>query len=119
VWDLFIYEFILYFIIFLSPFLFLFFLFYSKVLTSNSKLSLLISNFPGVKINTTVNITSTIFNIIIYYFHGYLFMGGINGFIKIPFPHFLSYVYLKVEIKFMFSIKCITTNSSSRDQPFC
>jgi hypothetical protein len=26
----------------------------------------------------------TIFNIIIYYFPYYLFMGGINGFIKIP-----------------------------------
>jgi hypothetical protein len=38
-----------------------------------------------VKINTTVNITSTIFNIIIYYFPCYLFMGRINGLIKIPF----------------------------------
>jgi hypothetical protein len=28
--------------------------------------------------------TSTNFNIIIYYFPYYLFMGGINGFIKIP-----------------------------------
>jgi hypothetical protein len=48
------------------------------------------SNFPSVKIKTKANITSTIFNIIIYYFPCYLFMGGINGLIEIFFPIFYS-----------------------------
>jgi hypothetical protein len=39
-------------------------------------------------------------------------MGGINGFINI------LYFYLELEVKSMFSITCITTNLSSRDQPF-
>jgi hypothetical protein len=33
---------------------------------------------------------STVFNIIISYFPYYLFMGGINGFIKIFLSHFLN-----------------------------
>jgi hypothetical protein len=45
-------------------------------------------------------------------------MGGINGFINIPFSFSILCFYLKLEVKFMFSIKCITTKSSSRDQPF-
>jgi hypothetical protein len=39
-------------------------------------------------------------------------MGGINGFINI-----LCF-YLKLEVKSRFSITCITTNLSSRGQPF-
>jgi hypothetical protein len=38
--------------------------------------------FSSVKINTNVNITSIVSNIIIY--PCYVFMGGINGFLKIP-----------------------------------
>jgi hypothetical protein len=47
-------------------------------------------NFPSVTINTTVNITSTIFNIIIYYFPCHLFMGGINALVEIFSPIFYS-----------------------------
>ena len=59
-----------------------------------------------------MNINSTIYNTIIYLFPCYSFREGINGFIKIPFSHFLSYVFFiyKLEIKFMFSIKCFTKN---------
>jgi hypothetical protein len=44
------------------------------------KFKISISNLPSVRINTNLNMTSTIFNIIVYYFPYYLFMGGINGF---------------------------------------
>jgi hypothetical protein len=45
-------------------------------------------------------------------------MGGINGFVNIPFlVYYFMFFYSELEAKFMFSIKCITTNSSSRDEP--
>jgi hypothetical protein len=61
---------------------FLSFLFYFKFqLNSNSCLNF---KFPSVQITTIVNITSIVSNIIIYYFPCYVFMGVINGFLKIP-----------------------------------
>jgi hypothetical protein len=43
-----------------------------------------------------VNITSTVPNIIIYYFPCHLFMGGITGFIIILFLIFYFYVFIKI-----------------------
>ena len=60
----------------------------------NSKLPIQISNFPRVEINTTENITSTIFNFIIYYFPCYLFVGGIYGFINCFLSHCLFYIFI-------------------------
>jgi hypothetical protein len=49
--------------------------------------------------------TSTIFNIIIFYFPYYLFMGGINGFIKIPSLIFLiPFLFLNS----IFSLKLVS-----------
>jgi hypothetical protein len=41
----------------------------------------LIFKFPSVQINNNVNITSIVYNVIIYSSPCYLFMGGINGFL--------------------------------------
>jgi hypothetical protein len=80
----------------------LIFSFYFRVLPPNS---IPISNLPSVRINTNINMTSTIFNIIIYYFPYYLFMGGINGFIKIPSLIFLiPFLFLNS----IFSLKLVS-----------
>jgi hypothetical protein len=96
-----------------------------KISSSTSKFSLQIQtyvlnfNFSSVKINTTVNINLTVYdNIFFYSFPYYLFMGGINGFIKIPILVFYLIFVFEIGIKFMLSIKCITQKLSSRDQPF-
>jgi hypothetical protein len=54
-------------------------------------------------------------NIIIYYFLCYLFKEGINSFIKSPFLIFYFIFILYFEVKFMCSIKYVTTKSSVRD----
>jgi hypothetical protein len=41
----------------------------------------LIFKFPSVQIHTNVNITSIVYNVIIYSCPCYLFMGGIIGFL--------------------------------------
>jgi hypothetical protein len=76
------------------------------------------SNFPSVKIKTKVNITSTIFNIIIYYFPCYLFRGGINGFIKIPFLIFYLMFLFKIGDQVYVFHKMYHQKLSSIDQPF-
>jgi hypothetical protein len=77
---------------------FLFFFFYSLFKPNSNSNSYSEFQFSQVtKINTNVNITSTVSNIIIYYFLCYLFMGGINGLIKIPFLIFYFYVFIKIE----------------------
>jgi hypothetical protein len=43
-----------------------------------------------------VNINSTVYNIIIYYFPHHLFMEGLNGFIKIPFLVFYFIFSFKI-----------------------
>jgi hypothetical protein len=58
--------------------------------------------FPSVKINPNVNINSNVYNIIIYSFPYYLFIEGINDFIKIFFLIFY----------FMFSFKISRSNLS-------
>jgi hypothetical protein len=45
-------------------------------------------------------------------------MGGTNGSINISFLIFYFMFLFKIGGKFTFSIKCITTKSSTRDQPF-
>ena len=67
--------------------------------------------------NSNVNINFTVYDNNIYSFPYYLFMRGINGFMNIYFLTFSFMLYLKLKVKFMFSIKCITTKST-RDQPF-
>jgi hypothetical protein len=42
-----------------------------------------------------VIITSTVYNVSIYSFPCYLFMEGINSFIKIPFLIFYFYIFIK------------------------
>jgi hypothetical protein len=64
------------------------------------------------------NITTIISNIIIYYFPCHLFMGGINGFRNIFFLIFYFMFVFRIGGQVYVSIKYITTNSSSRDQPF-
>ena len=53
-------------------------------------------NFLSVKINPNVNINSTVYNIIIYSFPYYLFMGEINDFIKISFLTFYFTFLFKI-----------------------
>jgi hypothetical protein len=60
------------------------FYFQFEISKPNSDSCFALSIFSSVKINTNVNITSIVSNIIIYYFPCYVFMGRINGFLKIP-----------------------------------
>jgi hypothetical protein len=56
--------------------------------------------------------------IIIYFSPYYLIMEVVNDFIKISFLIFLFIFHLWVEVKFMFSIKCIATKPLAIDKPF-
>jgi hypothetical protein len=54
---------------------------------------------PSVKINTNVNLNFTVCDNNIYSFPYYLFMGEINGLIKIFFPFsFIFYFYFQLPI---------------------
>jgi hypothetical protein len=87
----------------------LFFLSYS-LFKSNSNLNF---NFPSAKMNPNINFT--VYNIIIINsFPYYLFMGGTNGFIKIPFLMFL----FKIGDQVYVFHKIYHPRSSPRDQPF-
>jgi hypothetical protein len=70
-------------------------------------------NFPSAKINPNINFI--VYNIIIINsFPYYLFMGGTNGFIKIPFLMFL----FKIGDQVYVFHKIYHPRSSPRDQPF-
>jgi fatty acid desaturase len=73
-------------------FYFLFFVisfpFHFQIPISNSKFIKL--QIYSAQANTNVNMTSTIFNIIIHYFPCYLFREGVNSFIKSP-PFLIFY----------------------------
>jgi hypothetical protein len=97
------------------PFSFLFFhLFYLKFQISKSKFKSLFDF--SLKYNSNIKINSIF--IIIYFSPYYLIMEVINDFIKILFLIFLFISHLWVEVKFMFSIKCISTKPLAIDQPF-
>jgi hypothetical protein len=74
--------FVLSYIVFFLPFSLFSFLHSNQIQIQTPILNF---NFPSVKVNTNVIIKSTICNIIIYSFPCYLFMEGINSFIKSPF----------------------------------
>jgi hypothetical protein len=81
---------------------FLFFFCFSILFSNPTQIQTPILNFkfPSVKINTNVNINSTVYNVIIYSFLYYLSIKIINDFIKISFLTFY----------FIFSIKCLSQN---------
>ena len=75
----------------------LFLLCFFSISNSNSiSNSCLTFKFPSVQITTNVNITLTVSHIIIYYFSCYLFMGGINSFIRISFLNFYFMFLFKI-----------------------
>jgi hypothetical protein len=73
------------------------FCFFFSISNSNSiSNSCLNFKFPSVQITTNVNITSIVYNIIIYSFPCYLFMRGMNGFINISFLIFYFMFLFKI-----------------------
>ena len=88
------------------------FLFYFKVLTSNSieiQTHVLNFNFSSVKI--IPNINSTVYNIIFYSFPYHLFMEGVNGFIKkFPSLSLFSIPFWFTNLKFKSKIKFRNSN---------
>jgi hypothetical protein len=76
--------------------IFIYVVFYILISTFQIQLMFELPSFQLSNITLFKDITSTISNIIIYYFPCHLFMEGINSFIKIPFLIFYFYVFIKI-----------------------
>jgi hypothetical protein len=77
--------------------------------------------FPSIQIIPNVNINSTVYKIIIIiilFFPYYVFMEGINDFIKILFHLFYFMFSLKLEIQLHVFHKMHHHKNLPRDQPF-
>jgi hypothetical protein len=75
--------------------IFLLFSLFSFLHSNQIQIQTLILNFKflSVKVNTNMIITSTVYNIFIYYFPCYLFMEATNSFIKSPFLFSISFIH--------------------------
>jgi hypothetical protein len=86
------------------------FLFYSFISKFKSLFDFSLKYNSNIKINYLF--------IIIYFSPYYLIKEVVNDFTKISFLIFLFIFHLWVEVKFMFSTKCISTKPLAIDQPF-